>query len=96
MPEIKPAEIKQTNNQENKFDPFAIMKSEGDSQPNQPQPDQNLLMMLKLFSQVKKHITAAPTHIPRNFFESIEFYDDTTNFRAYLYINGTWRYVALT
>ena len=93
MSEIKPAEIKQTNNQENIFDPFAIMKSEGDSQS---QTDQNLLLILKLFSQVKKHITAAPTHIPRNFFESIEFYDDTTNFRIYLYINGTWRYVALT
>lgn len=44
----------------------------------------------------KKHITTAPTHTPRNFYEQIEVYDDGVNFRIYVYVNGTWRYAALT
>lgn len=44
----------------------------------------------------KKHITSAPTFTPRTFYEAIQFYDDATNRRIYLYINGSWRYVALT
>lgn len=46
--------------------------------------------------QIKKHVTVAPTYIPKNFFEQFCFFDDGTNRRIYLYINNTWRYVALT
>lgn len=52
-----------------------------------------LLVALRL---PKKHLTSAPTFIPKNFLEQIQFYDDATNRRLYLYINKTWRYVALT
>ncbi len=44
----------------------------------------------------RRHLTTAPTFTPKTFIDSIQFYDDGTNRRVYLYINGTWRYVALT
>lgn len=45
---------------------------------------------------IKPHIDTAPTFTPKNFFEQIQFYDDGANYRIYIYINGDWRYVALT
>jgi len=45
---------------------------------------------------IKKHTATVPTYSPKNFNEQIVFYDDDTNFRLYLWINGTWRYITLT
>lgn len=72
-------------------------------EPTQPQPTQGIgsqqsfinTKFLNAF-KLKQHWTAAPTYTPNNFFDQIVFYDDGVNFRVYLYINGTWRYVALT
>ncbi|HKQ06118.1 MAG TPA: hypothetical protein VJ464_13365 [Blastocatellia bacterium] len=61
------------------------------------QPELNdFLPILYLLRAPRKHLTAAPTFIPKNFLEQIQFFDDGTNRRLYLYINKTWRYVALT
>jgi len=54
------------------------------------------LDLIDLLSRVKKHITIAPTHTPRDFYEMVEFYDDSTNQRMYFYVNGSWKYVSLT
>ncbi len=45
---------------------------------------------------LKKTISVAPTFTPTKFIDQIQFYDDGTNFRLYLYVNNVWRYVALT
>lgn len=54
------------------------------------------LSFLEGMRVLKKHIDTAPTFTPKNFFEQIQFYDDGATRRIYLYINGDWRYVALT
>lgn len=51
---------------------------------------------VKIMMLPKQHLTSAPTFNPVNFYEQIQFYDDGTNRRIYLYINNTWRYVTLT
>jgi hypothetical protein len=56
------------------------------------QPD----FLLNGLASVKKHLATAPTFTPRNFLEQIQFYDDGTDRRLYVFINGTWRYVTLT
>lgn len=66
-----------------------------------PQPEvatniDNYLVLLESMLKPRRHITAAPTIIPRNFADQFQFYDDGVNRRIYLYINGTWRYAALT
>lgn len=45
--------------------------------------------------KIKKHLTVAPTFIPNNFFDQIQFYDDGTHQRVYYYINGAWKYTTL-
>jgi len=56
----------------------------------------DFLTFLEILRQIKRHRITTPTHKPKSFLEQIEFYDDGTNRRLYLYINGVWRYVALT
>ncbi len=53
-------------------------------------------VLLEAMRAPRRHLTAAPTSVPRNFAEQIQLYDDGVNRRLYLYVNGTWRYVALT
>lgn len=54
------------------------------------------LAFLEGMRVVKKSIDTAPTFTPKNFFEQIQFYDNSGTYRLYLYVNGDWRYVALT
>lgn len=54
------------------------------------------LSFLEGMRVVKKSIDTAPTFTPKNFFEQIQFYDNAGVYRLYLYVNGDWRYVALT
>ena len=51
---------------------------------------------LEAMRTVKAHVDVAPTFTPKNFYEQIQFYDDGATRRIYIYINGDWRYVALT
>lgn len=70
--------------------------------PQQPAPENqtqdldDFLPLLFLLRYPRRHLTAAPTFTPKNFLEQIQSFDDGTNRRLYLYINKTWRYVALT
>jgi hypothetical protein len=45
---------------------------------------------------VIRHVTVAPTHTPKNKNEQFVLFDDGANRRLYLYVNGSWRYSALT
>jgi hypothetical protein len=71
-------------------------------QPDALEPKQTFNDMAKfiaVFNALRKpklHLTAAPTFTPKNFMEQIQFYDDGTNRRIYLFINNTWRYATLT
>ena len=63
---------------------------------NQMSPvDKNdIQMFLYLLRGIKQHITSAPTNIPKNFLQQIEFYDDGTEKRMYLFINNAWTKIA--
>lgn len=57
------------------------------------------LAVLEAIQRPKRHLTSAPTFVPRNLAEQIQFYDDEAGSpvrRVYFYVNGGWRYVALT
>lgn len=54
------------------------------------------LAVLRGIIQNRRHLTVAPTLVPKNILEQIQFFDDGVNRRLYLYVNNTWRYVALT
>ena len=54
------------------------------------------LAVLEALQRPRRHLTTAPTFRPRNFAQQIQFYDDGTARRIYFYVNGTWRYNALT
>lgn len=43
-----------------------------------------------------KPVSVAPTFTPRNFSEQIQIYENGATYRLYIYVNQTWRYVALT
>ena len=45
---------------------------------------------------VKRPLSAAPTRTPKNLIEQFELYESGVTRRLYVYVNGTWRYVALT
>lgn len=45
---------------------------------------------------VKRHLTSAPTFTPKNYLEQFQLYDDGVDRRLYIYINGTWRFSALS
>ncbi len=51
---------------------------------------------LFISNKIKKHTSTAPTYNPKNFNEQIVLYEDGATIRLYLWVNGTWRYVALT
>ena len=53
-------------------------------------------LLLDLLSRVKKHRATVPTHTPRNLLEQFELYENGADYRLYVYLNGTWRYVTLT
>lgn len=54
------------------------------------------LAVLEALQRPKRHLTTAPTFIPRNLTEQIQFYDSGGVRRLYVYLNGAWRYVTLT
>ena len=58
--------------------------------------DPMIFAIFGLLLRVKKAVTVAPTNVPRNFLEQIQFFDDGVDRKLYIYINGTWRVVAMT
>lgn len=77
-----------------------IKHIEPPAEPEKPAPLapdlETYLAVLEAMKRPKRHLTAAPTFIPQNLAEQIQFYDDGTNRRVYFYINKTWRYATLT
>lgn len=57
---------------------------------------ESYISILQQLRTKKKYLTSAPTFTPKNFYDSIQFYDTGGVRRLYLYVNNAWRYVALT
>jgi hypothetical protein len=57
---------------------------------------EDFLPILRELLSPKQHLESAPTFVPQTLLESIQIYDDGVDRRIYFYVNGTWRYVALT
>ena len=47
-------------------------------------------------TNIKRHVTVVPTNIPKNKDEQIVFYKNGTEYRLYIWINGTWKYLSFT
>jgi hypothetical protein len=77
-----------------------FVKNETPEQNEQGIPNLDTLddyiVVLEALRRRKRHRTTAPAFKPLTLLEQIQFYDDGTNRRIYLYINNNWRYVALT
>ena len=56
---------------------------------------EDYIAILQILRSTAKFLTVAPTFTPKSLVESIQFFDDGVDFRLYLYINSTWRYVDL-
>lgn len=70
-----------------------------ESSASAQQEIQNILdffSFLEYFRTAKRHLTTVPDFVPRTFWEQIQFLDDGVNRRIYVWVNGTWRYTALT
>lgn len=52
--------------------------------------------MLEQLKTIKRPVATAPTFTPKNFLEQFVLYESGATRRLYVYINRTWRYVALT
>lgn len=68
----------------------------GETQSKTGATIEDYITFLELLKMIKKHRTTAPTYTPKSFIEQISLYDDGVNYRLYLYVNGSWRYVSLT
>lgn len=53
-------------------------------------------VVLRMLQKPKKHTSTVPTGAPRNFAEQIVIYESGGTYRLYVWVNSTWRYVALT
>lgn len=62
---------------------------------NQFNAEEYIVVLKKLRAPIP-HITAVPTDTPKNFIDSFRLYDSGGTRRLYVFINATWRYVALT
>lgn len=90
--------------QEQKTEEIEIVQQEEDLSPRPAgSMDEKILQalspyvaFLEAMKTNKRHTEVAPTFTPKTFYEQVQFYDDGVNRRLYLYINGDWRYVALT
>lgn len=43
----------------------------------------------------QQSISTIPTYTPKSFLEQFVLYDDATNQRLYVYMDGTWKYITL-
>jgi hypothetical protein len=67
-----------------------------DSEELKPNTLDEYTPIIETLRRPRRHLTTAPTFTPKSFIDQIQFYDDGTNRRVYLYVNGTWRYATLT
>lgn len=54
------------------------------------------IAIIETFRRVKQFRVVAPTHVPKNFLDAIEFFDDGVDRRVYFYVNKVWSYATLT
>jgi hypothetical protein len=47
-------------------------------------------------NRTQESVSTVPTYIPKTFLEQFVLYDDDTNQRLYVYVNGAWKNVTLT
>jgi hypothetical protein len=77
--------------------PLADLGIGADDSPHHPgySLDDFLPLLVALLTP-KTHLTTAPTFIPQNLLEAIQLYESGATRRLYVFVNGTWRYTALT
>lgn len=46
-------------------------------------------------NKTQESVSTVPTYTPKSFLEQFKIYDDGTNQRLYVYLDGTWKYVNL-
>jgi hypothetical protein len=64
--------------------------------PAKPSPTDEYQPILEALRRPRRPLFTAPTFVPKNLTEMIQFYENGTTRRLYIYVNATWRYVALT
>ena len=52
--------------------------------------------ILEGLRKFRRPLSTAPTAVPKNFTEMIQFYENGSTRRLYIFVNTGWRYVALT
>lgn len=52
--------------------------------------------IFQMLRTIRRPVSTAPTFIPKNFLEMFQIYENGATIRLYVYVNRTWRYVALT
>jgi len=52
--------------------------------------------LLEELKTVRRAVSATPTYTPKNFLEQFVLYESGATRRLYIYVNRSWRYVALT
>ena len=79
-------------------DKVEFIKPDKNQSPEQPTLDsmEEFIPLLISLRRFRKHVTTAPTFKPKTFADQVQLYDDGVNRRVYLYVNNSWRYVALT
>lgn len=70
--------------------------SEDTFQQDPQDPLSPYIAFLNAMKTVKRAVATAPTLTPKNFYEQIQFYESGGTRRIYIWVEGTWRYVALT
>ncbi len=77
-----------------------VERTDATSQPDSTSPQLpdlgEFLSVLTGLRQMRRHLDTPPTFTPKTFAEQIQFYDDGTEQRMYLYVNKTWMSVALS
>jgi len=66
-----------------------------DQQGIKIQQDEFVSREFMKYYRLLQHVTIAPTHTPKNFFEQIVFLDNGTTYELYIYINGVWKKTTL-
>jgi hypothetical protein len=89
----------QANKQAGNFKPDPGPKEADFELPQgQGAPDSldEFLPLLVTLRMPRRTISTAPTFIPKTFIDSIQFYENGTTRRLYLFIGSAWRYCTLT
>jgi hypothetical protein len=67
-----------------------IQPTQPPAEPSPPQVNDEYQLFLETLRRPKTHLTEAPSFLPKNFLEQIQFVDDGADQYLALYINGAW------